>query len=444
MTAHRTIKAVPRLRQKGRLPEHTAHWSGMDTSMLDALFGLSRRVVSGIDGETPGILADPRFPDLALRQGVASSLRFLGGEGDETAHLREFGQRCYLDQLIRADGMVQAASEVMRAAEAADVRLLFLKGPTIARSVYDDEGDRPYSDLDVWVEGEDEANRLLEAIGLRPYPNARRGLLFDIRRFKCTLHVELPEVRGRRYHMELHFLPDETVTPEQMLIAGAGHFQEPAMLGGLPTIPTGALFPYLTLHLIHSHLGARLVWYQDLALFLRRGLESDDLDLMASWAERTRCLGILAVMIDRLEEYYGVAAGPRLRSLLPAGEVRKRTVLQRLTGKENIMYDFGGGTTSYFAHSPLERNVANLTWLFSYSMLFDSDGLAAVLKLKDRGVEWSVRFALHGTNLQRGGTAYRLCRALLLPIQAYLLTPAAAVFSRFLGFFLKRRARCSD
>lgn len=443
MMAHRHDQVVPRLRQKGRLPEHTARWSAMDASIADALFALSRRVVCGVDRGAPHIPADPRFPDLAMRQGVAASLRFLDGPDDRIAGLREFGQRCYLDQAIRADGMVEAAAEVKRMADAAAIPLLFLKGPTIARSVYDDEADRPYADLDVWVEGEAEANQLLRAIGLTPYPNARRELLFDIRRFKCTLHVELPEVRGRRYHLELHFLPDETVTPEQMLIAGHRHFVDPAMRAGLPTLPTGALIPYLTLHLVHSHLGARLVWYQDLALLLRHGLDDDDLNLMASWADRTRSLSILAAMVDRLQEYYGLPVDHRLHGLLPPGEARLRRIFQRLTSKQNILYDFGGGTTSYFAHSPLERTVANLTWLFSYGVLFDSDGLTAVLRLQDRGVRWSVRFALHGTNLERRGRAYRICQALLLPIAAYLMTPLAVVFSWFLGSFLKRRTRCS-
>jgi hypothetical protein len=381
---------------------------------------------------------DEHFPELTRRQGLAAALRFLG---ESQGNLREFGRRHYAQQLLRGAGMSRAACEVTKAGERAGVPLLLLKGPTLAQTLYDDEGDRPYSDLDFWVRDVADANRLLVELGLRPYPNARTGLLFDIRRFKCTLHMELPPIDGGRYHMELHFLPQQPVIPEQQILSSNEWFTRPATRAGFPTLPTGALVLYLTLHLVHSHLGGRLLWYQDLAILLRQGLSEQDCSLLAEWGARTRSLRMLATVVERVEEYYGIRAQDEIRSLRPARRRRGCNPLRRLTSRENALFDFAGGTTSFFALSSIERTVANLSWMFSYQMLFDPGDRAMLLRLRDLGARWNVRFALHGTNLVRGSRAYRLCRALLLPIASYLMPPLAALFRCALALYLRRQAR---
>jgi Uncharacterised nucleotidyltransferase len=159
-------------------------------------------------------------------------------------------------------------SELRRVVEAfAGLPVMVLKGPGLARTLYDDPARRPYADLDVSVQRSDES-RAVEALALLGYselpyePNTGHHS-------ECGFH-RLFGGANQRALIELHVDPLQLgVQP----VCEAERWQRAVPLPGFePALMLGPSDQLVTLSVhAHKHGYSRLLWFKDLDLLLRRG-----------------------------------------------------------------------------------------------------------------------------------------------------------------------------
>jgi hypothetical protein len=190
-------------------------------------------------------------------------------------------RQTFLVSCVRSVHMERQLQEIIEAFLDQGVRVLVLRGPALAFSLYDDPAMRPSGDLDLLVIPEQvvQARDILESLGYRCL--ARRfETARDFFREECFVHQENPEnkfpVDLHWVHWELHpfFKGSEKVDIEDLF--------ERAWKVETPTLAFETLHPvdYLihsAIHLIMIHKNEmRLSWIYDTALLAQYLQAPDD------------------------------------------------------------------------------------------------------------------------------------------------------------------------
>ncbi|QSZ66687.1 hypothetical protein RJ40_03845 [Methanofollis aquaemaris] len=188
------------------------------------------------------------------------------------AKVMETVRRDYLIGKVRSVQMDRQLGEILTTAEDHGIRILILKGPALARSVYPDPAMRGGGDLDVLVYPDqvEETENLLGALGYR----------CDDRFFAVS----------KNYYHEETFLPDKKDLGN---LAVEIHWRCAPSLGFVPAVPPEELFSravtvhtdqftfetlapvdallHTALHMIFGHTSSiRLTWIHDIALLARQ------------------------------------------------------------------------------------------------------------------------------------------------------------------------------
>jgi hypothetical protein len=190
-------------------------------------------------------------------------------------------RQTFLVSCVRSVHMERQVQEIIEAFQEEGVRVLVLRGPALAFSLYEDPAMRPSGDLDLLVIPEHvvRARDILESLGYtclaRRFETAR-----DFFREECFVHQENPEnkfpVDLHWVHWELHpfFKGSEKVDIEDLF--------ERAWKVETPTLAFETLHPvdYLihsAIHLIMIHKNEmRLSWIYDTALLAQYLQAPDD------------------------------------------------------------------------------------------------------------------------------------------------------------------------
>jgi hypothetical protein len=189
-------------------------------------------------------------------------------------------RQIFLLSVVRSLHMERQLQEIIEAFKEQSVRVLVLRGPALAFSLYPDPAMRPSSDLDLLVMPEQviQARGILKSLGYACLAK-RFEVARDFFREECLIHQEDP---GNKFpvdlhwvHWELHpfFKGSEEVAIEDL-------FQR-AWQVDTPTLTFETLNPvdYLihsAIHLVMIHKNEmRLSWIYDTAL-LARHLQVDD------------------------------------------------------------------------------------------------------------------------------------------------------------------------
>jgi hypothetical protein len=190
-------------------------------------------------------------------------------------------RQTFLVSCVRSVHMERQLQEIIEAFLDQGVRVLVLRGPALAFSLYDDPAMRPSGDLDLLVIPEHvvQARDILESLGYRCL--ARRfETARDFFREECFVHQENPEnkfpVDLHWVHWELHpfFKGSEKVDIEDLF--------ERAWKVETPTLAFETLHPvdYLihsAIHLVMIHKNEmRLSWIYDTALLAQHLQAPDD------------------------------------------------------------------------------------------------------------------------------------------------------------------------
>ncbi len=265
---------------------------------------------------TPG-----KFITLADKEGVAgvlySRLKPLGNgwapllDGLKTIHLRQAGRNMLAFREIEP---------FLEAADAAGIRLQMTKGGRLALTVYDDPGQRPFWDIDLFIHPDDwpAASSLLENNGFRMVS----GFAPDAGPAPGRPWAFSPYYKKDRIHLEFHGQP---------LGLAVDLRDREAFWNGSRTIPVGRTragilddefeLCHLCLHAA-QHSYSRLIWLLDISVLLERARPSAE-----RIAEICRREGISSIVYKSLCLARAVAGaevdGALLDRLRPNGRTRK-------------------------------------------------------------------------------------------------------------------------
>jgi len=184
-------------------------------------------------------------------------------------------RQAFLVSVVRSLHMERQLQEIIEAFRKRDIRVLVLRGPALAFSLYPDPAMRPSGDLDLLVLPEQvvQARDILESLGYkclaRRFETAR-----DFFREECFIHQENP---GNKFSVDLHwvhwelhpfFKGSEDVDIEDL-------FQR-AWKVETPTLAFETLHPvdcliHSAIHLVMIHKNEmRLSWIYDTALLAQQ------------------------------------------------------------------------------------------------------------------------------------------------------------------------------
>lgn len=203
---------------------------------------------------------------------------------------------------LRARWLEETLAAALRPLNAGGVRAAVLKGPLLARRLYDDPSLRPSVDIDLLV-AEHDLDRALVALeggGFEQEPDSPR------RRYFRTLHHHLHLQRKGSAPLELHFHAHRgfgQVLRSAPLLGRARPGSGPEGTRVYVLAPEDELL-YLAVHGA-GHLFARLLWLLDLKQAVARW--ELDWELLARRAREGGYAGVLGFALEELRRRLGVA-----------------------------------------------------------------------------------------------------------------------------------------
>jgi hypothetical protein len=215
--------------------------------------------------------------------------------------------------------------KVLAALLAAEVPVLVLKGPALARSLYADRALRPYADLDLTVHERDQerAAAALVAHGYTELPyeaeaeqRSHAGHLHD----SGTFHRQFAGADGRAL-VELHLDPLQLgLAP--VLEAGRWARAEPVPgVAGALMLANADQVVQLSVH-AHKHGFSRLLWLKDLDLLLRSAGKSLDWQLIEDICRSEGVTASVWYTFQVTRDVLGTPLPPAVARLKPAPLVR--------------------------------------------------------------------------------------------------------------------------
>jgi hypothetical protein len=212
------------------------------------------------------------------RQGLGGVLGSLVCQGlAEIPEQAEPAKAHYFSNLLHHQRALRLCHRVRDHADRAGFSLVVVKGPVLAETAYHDGGLRPYSDVDVLVQTRDHAAELLQRLGIAgPVHVGGRGVvdrLWD----PARIHVELDQIE-----LEIVVVDSDAGDPMLDLVTGARElfFGNDDVVAGLPAPRPTAHLAFLMQHLAR-HFCSRLIWFLDIAAFVRAHRRQIDIDWIA-------------------------------------------------------------------------------------------------------------------------------------------------------------------
>jgi hypothetical protein len=227
--------------------------------------------------------------------------------------------------------MLAELRALLDAFDAAGVVVVPLKGPLLAETLYPEPALRPCHDLDLLVRAADRhaANRLLETLGYR-YRADEHTRDFDLA-FDLAAAYDGP--RGVRVDLHWSLLGDTRFAWQHAEQAAIWERVTPRSIAGRRALVLARedLLLALASHLAIHHAASGLRWYWDIARLVERGM---DWGLVAERATAWHVRRALGVVLQGVEEWFGVRALVDVRTLFAVSGLRARAV-RWLTQREH-------------------------------------------------------------------------------------------------------------
>jgi hypothetical protein len=190
-------------------------------------------------------------------------------------------RQAFLFSVVRSIHMERQLQEIIEAFGEQAVRMLVLRGPALAFSLYQDAAVRPSSDLDLLVMPKNvvQAREILEGLGYKCLAK-RFEVARDFFREECFIHQNNPRskfpVDLHWVHWELHpFFKDSEEVGIRDLFERAWKVETPNF--AFETLHPVDYLIHSAIHLVMIHrMEMRLSWIYDTALLARHLQVSDD------------------------------------------------------------------------------------------------------------------------------------------------------------------------
>jgi hypothetical protein len=196
----------------------------------------------------------------------------------------------------------------------ASIRVMALKGPALARTVYAEPGLRPYDDIDLCVQGADldRVAAVLDGAGFGEIARSRKSAVTS-RDFVANTTLTLVEVHGDLLEIGLPPRCEADRWRRASAIRG---------LAGVEMLAPEDQLVHLSFH-AHKHGFNRLIWLKDIDLVVRAAGAGLDWDLVQSASTREELRSSVWLALDFAGTMLGTPVPQAvLRSLEPAAATR--------------------------------------------------------------------------------------------------------------------------
>jgi hypothetical protein len=196
----------------------------------------------------------------------------------------------------------------------ASIRVMALKGPGLARTIYAEPALRPYDDIDLSVYGADPEHvaDVLDVAGFSEVPKPNRSASAS-RDFVANTTRTLVEIHGDLLELGLPPRCDAERWRRALPVPG---------LAGVEMLAPEDQVVNLSLH-AHKHGFNRLIWLKDIDLLVRSAGAGLDWDLVDSVSRREELRSSVWLALDFARAMLGTPVPPSvLRALGPAAATR--------------------------------------------------------------------------------------------------------------------------
>jgi hypothetical protein len=290
----------------------------------------------------------------------------------------EFRQRC-LDEYL-AHEMVNTvfmgtAARVADLCGQSGINYVMMKGVALLRSIYGDQAVRPLSDIDLIVENREAAELLTGRLQGR----TQEGITFTSRRYKDYGRINCDvydESLGREIEVEIYFPVDESTNPmielffkhSRRLFSSSGEKGAGELAAPDPTLH----FLVLLIHLVHHHLGARLIWHLDIALLVARYGDDLDWEMIVGECKRMQFKDALFNILLTLKTRFLVDIPGEVLSEAGRRPGYNYGMLKAMAAPPNVIMDsFGGGKLWQYPELSLKKLNTLIMYIFYPFLLND-------------------------------------------------------------------------
>ncbi len=224
-------------------------------------------------------------------------------------HVVEQLRNAFLWSRFRTLQMDKQLSGMLDAFQHADIDILILKGPALARSVYPDPATRPSSDLDILIKPAqvERAVVLLQELGYRRKTKRFMPFLKDI--YKDDLFSppgKTPDLRGIELHWDLYLCHGKTreVSVEDLL-QRAVELKTPSLTMRILHPIDALMYSAINIrnHLPHN----RLTWIYDTALLAGQLSKADDWKILQRRCVEWRGRNALETALKLSQDWAGIS-----------------------------------------------------------------------------------------------------------------------------------------
>jgi len=278
----------------------------------------------------------------------------------------------------------QTAEKVDMICRKANLNYIIIKGIALIESIYREKGLRSLTDIDLIVESREKALLLVELLKSETHLGPTvYGIKFkDHHHLRCSIYNEQYE---QPIEVDIHYPIKESIAHSYKLFDSISErlFKHKLRMKGINFPDPSAHFLILLFHLVHHHLGARLIWYLDIACLLNQYPEQMDWDMILHECEKLEFKNILFYILKTLRTKFGINVPATIMKKAAEVPGLNNGILKEMVSPKNIIMDsFGGG--EIFQHPAV--SIKRLTPVFLYTLfpLLFNDKKKNVTTAKER------------------------------------------------------------
>ena len=251
----------------------------------------------------------------------------------------------YLSIEMKNTIYMKVAERVDKMCRDSNIDYVLMKGAALIEAVYKDKGVRPLSDIDLIVASREDALRLIERLNGEKHS----GENFISRRYKDHVRMSCfvyPGGFDRRIEIEIYFPVEDSYYPLPELFFNNAHrlFKNARRINHINTPDSSLHFLILLVHLVHHHLGSRLIWYLDMAVLVDEYLECMEWDFIISECKRLEFKNILFYILQMLKTNFRLKVPEAVLKEAGSTPAFNDGFLKEMVSARNVIMDsFGGG-----------------------------------------------------------------------------------------------------
>lgn len=251
----------------------------------------------------------------------------------------------YLAILQKNTIFIDTAANIDNICRSARINYVMIKGIALIESIYREKGVRSLTDIDLVVESREKALLLIELLQSKTHmaPTVFGAKFKDQIHFICSIYNQR---YGQHVEVEIHFPLRVSIMHSNELFYSISKrlFSKNLRISQINIPDPSAHFLILLFHLVHHHMGARLIWYLDIACLLSEYSKQMDWKMILQECEQLEFKNILFHILQMLKKKFGIDIPETV--LKKAGDtpgVNNGILREMVSPKNTIMDSFGGG-----------------------------------------------------------------------------------------------------